>query len=232
SVYDHIESLSEGDVVMLSVNFGPSSMPELDPMAVAIIKHCFERNIKVVGLSLIPVGPPLCERAFNEVAPIYGKQVGEDYVNLGYKSGYTAVMLAMATDIPGTFRSDYSGRKVSTMPMMADIHSYLDVALVIDFASSASPTSWIQIVGARYRQPIAAGVTAVMGTDYYPYLQSGQLVGLLAGLKGAAEYETLTEHEGMGLAGMDAQSIAHCVIIVFVLIGNTAYVFIRRQGRR
>ncbi|MFQ6097517.1 MAG: hypothetical protein ACE5O2_07280, partial [Armatimonadota bacterium] len=25
SVYDHIESLSEGDVVMLSFNFGPSS---------------------------------------------------------------------------------------------------------------------------------------------------------------------------------------------------------------
>jgi len=40
---------------------------------------------------------------------------------------------------------------------------------------------------------VAVGVTAVMAADLYPYLQSGQLVGMLAGLKGAAEYEKLVD---------------------------------------
>jgi hypothetical protein len=231
-LYDKIESLHEGDAVIIAFNFGPSSMPELYPMAIALIRHCFERNIKVLGLSLINVGPPMCESVFAEVAKPYHKQVGVDYVNLGFKTGYTAPMLEMATDIPGTFKTDYTGQKLSTMPMMANIRSYADISLIIDLASSSSPTTWIQLIGARYKVPIAAGVTAVMGTDYYPYLQSHQLVGLLAGLKGAAEYETLVGHPGMGMSGMDAQSIAHCVIIVFVLIGNTAYFFIRRRQRR
>jgi hypothetical protein len=231
-LYDRIDSLHEGDAVILAFNFGPSSMPELYPMATALIRHCFERNVKVLGLSLIPVGPPMCESAFGEVAKEYHKQMGVDYVNLGFKTGYTAPMLEMATDIPGTFKRDYAGQKLSTMPMMANIRSYADISLIIDLASSSSPTTWIQLIGARYKVPIAAGVTAVMGTDYYPYLQSHQLVGLLAGLKGAAEYEKLVDHPGMGVSGMDAQSVAHCVIIVFVLIGNTAYFAIRRrQGR-
>jgi hypothetical protein len=40
---------------------------------------------------------------------------------------------------------------------------------------------------------VAVGVTAVMAADMYPYLQSGQLIGMLSGLKGAAEYEKLVD---------------------------------------
>ena len=106
-----------------------------------------------------------------------------------------------------------------------------DIDLVVDLASGQTPTTWITLVGARYEQEIAAGVTAVMGVEYYPYLQSGQLVGLLGGLKGAADYETLIERVGKGTTRMTAQSFAHALIIVFVLIGNAAYVISRLRRR-
>jgi hypothetical protein len=50
-----------------------------------------------------------------------------------------------------------------------------------------------------------------------------QLTGLLAGLKAAAEYEFLLETPGTATSGMDAQSIAHLIIIIFIVIGNVNY---------
>ncbi|MGC9317013.1 MAG: hypothetical protein ACP5KN_03125 [Armatimonadota bacterium] len=74
-----------------------------------------------------------------------------------------------------------------------------------------------------------------MATDLYPYLQSHQLVGLINGLKGAAEYELLLGLEGEdapGMLGMSAQSIAHLLIIVLVIVGNIAYFASGRHRRR
>ena len=64
-----------------------------------------------------------------------------------------------------------------------------------------------------------------------PYLQSGDLVGLLAGMSGAAQYEVLVDRPGLGLGGMDAQSISHLVIIALILIGNIAYVAVGRKKK-
>jgi len=59
--------------------------------------------------------------------------------------------------------------------------------------------------------------------QFVPFVQSGQLDGLLAGLRGAAEYELLLQAPGRALAMMDAQSMGHLLIIAFILIGNAAY---------
>jgi len=54
-------------------------------------------------------------------------------------------------------------------------------------------------------------------------------VGMLGGLKGAAEYEKLIQEKGYTKAreiatiGMDAQSIAHLVILFLIIIGNVAF---------
>jgi len=70
-----------------------------------------------------------------------------------------------------------------------------------------------------------------MATTFFPFLNSGQIVGMVAGLKGAAEYERLIDHKEMASRGMDAQSIAHLVVIGFILVGNLAY-FATRKGKQ
>ena len=109
---------------------------------------------------------------------------------------------------------------------MRGITNYDDIALVIDLAAGNIPGAWLAFAKERYNQDLALGITAVMATDWYPYLQSGQLIGLVNGLKGAAEYEVLLKLEGEqapGMLGMSAQSIAHLLIIVLVVVGNIAY---------
>ncbi len=56
SLFDRIEAMQPGDVVLLSYDYGPSTAPENDPMADAVLRHCFSKKIKVVILALYPIG--------------------------------------------------------------------------------------------------------------------------------------------------------------------------------
>ena len=101
------------------------------------------------------------------------------------------------------------------------------------------PQQWIIYAQGRYGVPLAIGTTAVLATDWYPYLQSGQIIGLIGGLKGAAEYENLVnwkfKMEGRSLFGMkairnmNAVTIAELLIILFILLGNIGY-FLEKKG--
>ena len=93
-------------------------------------------------------------------------------------------------------------------------------------------TSRVQQVQSRFHVILVAGCTAVSAPEYYPYYQSGQLVGLLGGLAGAAEYEKLVDVTGTATRGMDAQSLGHLAIILFIIIGNVLYFRSRRAGGR
>jgi hypothetical protein len=61
----------------------------------------------------------------------------------------------------------------------------------------------------------------------YPYLDSGQLVGMLTGMRGAAEYEQLLGYQDVGSWAMAGQSFAHAFILVLIVLGNVAT--LRRQ---
>ncbi|MFQ5905459.1 MAG: hypothetical protein ACE5JA_02710, partial [bacterium] len=112
-----------------------------------------------------------------------------------------------------------------------------DIPLVVDMSGSTIPILWVLYAGVRYHQQVGVGTTAVSAAQYYPWLQTGQFVGMLGGLKGAAEYERLNEKMGIRQArkratiGMGSQSIAHLLMIVLIVLGNIAY-FLTRSKRR
>jgi hypothetical protein len=90
----------------------------------------------------------------------------------------------------------------------------------------------VQQVASRYHLPTIAGVTAVSAPEYYPYLQAGQLKGLLGGMAGGAEYETLIRKPALATRGMDAQSLAHVFIALMILLGNLAFLGQDKERRR
>ncbi len=73
--------------------------------------------------------------------------------------------------------------------------------------------------------------TAVGAPEIYPYYPR-QALGMMGGLKGAAEYETMIAKPGMGARGMDAQSMAHLLIVCFIILGNVGFVMhkVRTRG--
>jgi len=223
--------------VLVALDFEASTMPELLPMAKAVLRHCFSKNIKILLISLYPQGTGMIEMALDEVLKEYNKKYGIDYVFLGYMPGGSAVILSLGESISHTFPKDYYGNRVDTLPMMSDVYNYDDIPLVVTISSSAYALYWVIYAGTSYHQRVVCGVTAVMAPEYYPYLETGQFEGMLGGLKGASEYENLVEQyryskPGIRKAasiGMDAQSFVHLLIIVLVIIGNVAFFTIRRR---
>jgi len=231
ALYDFIEKLPPGTPVIISFDYGPASMPELQPMAVAIARHVLKRKLRLLGISLWPPGTSLCQDAFTTAAKDTGAREGYEWVNLGYKPGFLSVILGLGTDITKVYSSDHRGVALSDIPAMSGLRTYDDVGLVVDLAAGSSPGDWVRYAQSRYGQAVAVGCTAVVATDVYPYLQSKQLVGVLNGLKGAAEYENLVKHPARACLGMTSQSIAHLAIIFFVFMGNVGYFVMRRRRR-
>ena len=229
-MYDAVDALPPGSYVYLAADYDPGSLPELYPMNVAFVEHLFSKDVKIIAASLWAPGPPLSQRVFDDIAPRYGKVYGEDYVNLGFKEGREAVMVSVAEDLKAAFPEDYFGTPYDEIPMLDGVDNLTDVRLIVN-VSAGYPgiKEWVQQIATRFGVPIGGGVTAVSGPEMYPYIQSGQLVGLLAGMKGAGEYEQILGRPGLGLAGMAAQSSVHLAVIAFIILANVFYFMERRK---
>ena len=228
SVYDYIEKIPPGSTILVAMDYDPAALAELYPMALAILRHAYSRNIKVIGMTLWPSGRILGNLAMREAADGIAK-AGEDYVYLGFITGGASVLMRMGEDISAVYPKDYNKTPLEEIPMMKGIKNYKDIALVVDLAAGATPEAWIAFAGTTYNQTIAVGCTAVSAAGYYPYLNSGQIIGLMGGMKGAAEYEKLIDKSGTATAGMDSQSIAHVVMILLVIVANISYFATRRH---
>ena len=229
--YDAVEALQPGDLLMVSIDFDATSAPELMPMLRSILRQAFEKDVKVVMLGHIAIGLPLGHQALVEIAEECGAEYGTDYVDLGYRPGYIAVMIAMGREIADVFAVDYQNTPIGELEVTKNLHSYEDVDLLFGLEHGGVLDYWVRYAQARFGVPMAFGTTAVMAPDAYPYLQAGQIKGLIGGLKGAAEYETLTNHPGLGTRGMPAQEWGHILVIVFILLGNIGY-YVMKMSRR
>jgi hypothetical protein len=115
---------------------------------------------------------------------------------------------------------------------MQGIKNLMDVKGVIDITAGNVADMWITYGNGRFGFPLAIGITGVMSADYYQFLQSGQIFGLIPGIKGAAEYETLSGFETTGLESIPYQTLSHAVILFFIIISNIGYFATRRKKGR
>ncbi len=224
SFYETVDALPDSCNVMLVFDYYPSTVAECEPMAIAGLHHLFQKNCKVVTLSNIPLGgPSMAETVTRMMAEKYDKVYGVDYVNLGYKYGYVAVLTGMGQSIEDIFPTDNSGTPLSELPLMDSVKNYSDVSFIFEVADNATADYWVSIVNAQYGVPMGCGATAVMAPKFYAFIASGQFVGLLGGMKGAAEYEMMVGEKGKATVGMGAQSLVHLLIIGLVILGNIGY---------
>ncbi len=232
-VYDYIDSMPEGSVFLLSLDFDPASKPELQPQAIALLRHAFKRNLRVVAMTLWVTGTGLADQILTQVAREAGKENGKDYVFLGWSPGGSAVIINMGQDLYGTFPSDYNGNATKDLIVLDGVQSLRDVTYAVSLAAgNPGVEAWYVFGKDKYKFELGGGCTGVMAPGLYPLLRSGQINGLIGGLRGASEYETLIGAKGRAVAGMDAQSATHVAIVVLVAICNIFYFSMRRTAKQ
>ena len=241
-VFNEIDRLQTGSKVLLSFEYGPSTMPEIHPMAIALLRHMFTNKLKVYGFALWPDGNFMSTDAFSQVANELNMIYDTDYVNLGYKPGGEAVIKGIASDIWSMYTVDLMGIHIKDLKMMEKISNILDFDFVISL-SAGDPGSkqWVQYATDPKKIPFTTGCTSIQVTDIIAYVENEQILGILAGMPGAAEYEKLVKDklEGMGVEAsqweatsmLPAQTLAHIVIVIFIILGNISYFISRKKTK-
>jgi len=220
-VYDRIDALPAGSPVLISSDFDPGSEAEMEPMLRAVLAHCWRKKLRVVVMTLCsPNSMPLARRIVTEAAATHGAVEGTDYALMNFKAGASAAILALGQSWAQVYPVDLNGTKISEIPAMKGITKLTDFPYALCIASVNTADSWVLAGNARYGLNVGIGCTAVSATDYYPYLNSKQITGLIGGLAGAAQYESLVKEPGDASAKMPTQSVIHVTIVLLIVIGN------------
>jgi hypothetical protein len=241
-IYDFTQALSAGSIVIESIDYGPSTIPENRPQTKAHIFHCKQLGLKVVVLAFWPGGAAIGDSVLREV---YGSafpdipEYGTSVVFLGYVPGNEVGMQTFGDNTWNAKGTDHYGTAIGTFPLMQACRSAADFDLWAEWTSGdPGITQVIQFVQGRHGGPsgvpVVTGATAVSVPGIMPYYSTGQIIGILNGMAGAGEYEFLLNVAyGYPFAqgpGLDAQSVGHLLIIAFVIIGNIGYAISKYRG--
>ena len=252
-VYDSISNLNTNDKVLISFAYGASTKPEVHPMAVGLLNHLFSKGVKVYIVSLWPESPIMAEQAISSVrnSNLFSIEDGIDYVMFDYKVGGFVVIKGIADNFRDIYQQDKNGKSINDLPIMEGIYDVTDFDFVFDFSAGVPGNAeWVQYACDPKNVPLSSGCTSIMVTDAIPYVESGQLKGILAGMPGAAEYEQMVYDfmvneqinnnsfinpqgdivKGKAYARMSAQSVAHLLMVLFIVIGNIAYYYSRKES--
>jgi hypothetical protein len=198
-------------------------------------------------MTIWATGPPIINTMLNDIrADFPDKRYGIDFVNLGYKVGNQGVIQALNTDFKGQYTMDAGlgkemmPRPTSNIEMMKPITGLRDFQFIAPIGSGfPGVKEWVLFAGDVSGVDVGGGVTAVEAPLLYPYYPQ-QLTGLMGGLLGAAEYEAALTNSypefgksaQIALVRMFPQTIAHLVIVMFVVLGNIAYFAAKRRARK
>lgn len=237
SLYNSLEKLQPGSKVLISFDYDPPSAPELQPMAETFFYYCFKNDLKVLIMGLWPQGPQQADLAIEKALmhpDIASKNIqrGVDYVNLGFQAGNEFVIQRMGSSFKSMFPTDFYGTPYDSIPLTDGITNFSNIDFSMNLSAGYPGTiEWVQVAVDRYGVDLGAGNTAVQAPQVYPYLNSGQLTGLLGGLNGAAEFENVVGVIGKATKFMVSQSAAHVIVIAFIIIGNAAF-FLGERRRK
>ena len=242
NIFDKVESLPAGSRVLLSLDYGPSTVPEIQPMVNALVRHCNEKELKIYFMCLWATGQNLTTIIVDSVQTkeFPDKVYGVDYINLGYKAGNEGLINVLLTDMKKMYTTDVLGTYIDDIEMMKQVRNLTSFDLIVSLGGGTPGIKeWILFAGDPGNISVAGGSTAVQAPLLYPYWPN-QLLGLMGGIKGAAEYESelirmypkYKTKSNPGIKMMGPQAIAHIVIMLFIIIGNVTFFMERARERK
>lgn len=220
---DEINRIQPGDKVVYLYDISISAAADVYPGVEITFELLMDRGAKAVCVAFVDQGAMFIDQTVRKWEA-KGKVYGEDFVDLGYIVGGETAMSAFARDIRGLVSKDTRGHSLDSLPIMQGTNSASDFKLgVHSITGVPGVEEWARQFYVPYQIRSIHVVNANSITRIYPYLQSGQTHGMLGSLKGAAELEKLASKPGPALAGMDAQSLAHYVLVLLMVLGNIKY---------
>jgi hypothetical protein len=223
--YRTVDELPEGSVILFDIAYGSGGYPSLGPGTIAAFHQMFEKGHKIIMMATSEEGSMMYPLIMNSVNPEqYGAVYGEDWVFFGYIAGTQTAMAGILGDIRALVSTDFEGNNIDTLAIMEGVNDADDFALVAYVTTSGDiAEGWVYQGYSQYNRPVIGGCLSMMTTSIKPYYDTGQLLGLMDGIKGAADLEFLTGNPGDAIISSDILSFSQTLVLIFIAVGNIAY---------
>lgn len=219
-----VETLQEGDTALIVFDYQPALAGELEATAAGVVDHIISRKAYLSLISTQPTGPSLGEHFLSHTQADHNYQHGKDYINLGYLPGQAAGILGFSTSPQEIIPIAFNGGNAWDSPPLRDIENLADFSLILILTDDPTTARiWIeQIIPFTTKEMIGMVVGAQAAPLVRPYFEnSPQLIsGLVAGLRGGKDYESLIEAPNRASAYWLPLNVGIIVTLLTVFIGG------------
>lgn len=222
-LYDAVEACPDDKVVLVASNWDMGARAECQAQLACVVRHLCRKRVRFVVTCLqTPFAPDFATKVIEPIASEFGYVYGRDWVNTGYiqsQGGLGVVIDGLCRDFHKMRPVDVHGTPASELPVLRRLRTIDDVHMVYVVAYGPAP-EWISFVKGQHGTPVGFGCMSIMAPNYYTYVESGQLCGMLIGNRGSSEYEALIGSPGLGTRLIMVASFGNAIIVAVAALGN------------
>jgi hypothetical protein len=230
-----LDAVTAGAPIMLVFDYEPSLSGEMQTVAAPLLNRLLLlKHPRLVIVSTSPTGAALAESFMAGPMAARQYQRGAQYIDLGYLPGGLAGVYAFAQNPGGVIPFTVDGSPVAqAVPMQGVDHLSDFASLIVLTDSLEAGRVWVEQTGPfRGRASLIVVSSAQAGPMLMPYVNSGQVNGMVSGLNGAAKVEQANGQPGLVRSYWDAYSLGLWLAVLAIVLGG-AWNFIRGlQDRR
>lgn len=247
--YEAVDALEtdSGKIALVAFDWGPGTMAENMPQTELAIEHLMRKRIPFAAITSYTLAKPFLQAVPRAVAKRLAEETGEtwvygkDWVNLGYKPGWSLMIQALAKseNWHEYLKEDANATPIAAIPMMKNVTSIKDVAMLLEFTGLVGAfNAWLGYFQTTDHTPtLLHGCTSITIPEAYIFYESNQIVGFFEGVAGAAWYEMMLAEKytsrpkhNVAIGINSGLSFAQLGIIFFIFLGNVGLLVNRYSG--
>jgi hypothetical protein len=230
-LHNLLSNLPAGEAVLISVDYEPGSIPELEAAASGVIQALVSKDNPLRLVSTSNSGPGLARHLLDQAGAEAAQADGVNIANLGYIPGGAAGLRYFAADPAGLMRYNLEAVESTSLDAwtapLDPAQGMQNFSLILVLTDNANTVrSWVEQVGPQLQAnqtPLVMIVSAQTEPIVRPYYQAlpRQVQGFAAGVMGGVYLENLNSvQDGLALKYLDAYSLTSLVAAALLAIGS------------
>jgi hypothetical protein len=232
-----VNSITPGTVVGFNNLASGASYQQLGSAIIRTMVTVWEKGGVIMFFETRTEGVPFTQLMIDAAKKIYaarnpGKTIEYDvnYVQLGYIAGEETGFAAFIADIKGIIKEDIHGTPTDQLNLIKDVTDGSDVPFMVHIMAGVPSPYMLRQYQTKYGGTMVEVCTDVDLAGEMPYIQSGQVAGVIIGASGAAQYEAVTGIPGPNLRLVNPLSLTSVLVIVVLVLGNADYLYNKYKG--
>jgi hypothetical protein len=236
TVKQSIGAIPANAPILVAVEYEPGLSGELETISAGVVAQLMAKSANIVFVSTNPTGPVLAQNLLKRAQALQPSYSSIDKVaDLGYLAGGPAALFDFSLAVQNVDPLKTGRPPAWNNPPLNSVKTLADFSRVFVLTDNADTArAWVEQVKPSLRQtPLLMVVSAQSAPMISPYLDSGQISGIITGLTDGASFEQATSQSTSIRMFWDSYQAGLFVMVALILIGGLISIWnMMRANRR